>query len=81
MQTEGTKLIFIMNFSVLGFFKFAPKNASNCTDFSLDFFRGRLGGTPPNVAGWEGMPPDPGRNLLFFSLVIPGSGKNKEGMQ
>ena len=33
MQIEGTKLIFIINISVLDFFKFA----SDCTDFSLDF--------------------------------------------
>ena len=37
IQIEGRKLIFIMNFSVLDFFKFVSQNASNCTDFSLDF--------------------------------------------
>ena len=37
MQIEGTKLIFVMNFSVLHFFQICLQNASNCTDFNLDF--------------------------------------------
>ena len=37
MQIEGTKLVFFMDFSLLDFVKFAFQNASNCTDFSLEF--------------------------------------------
>ena len=56
MQAEGTKLIFVMNFNVLLFSKFAL----NCTDFSLHF---------QNFTGVEGsMRPDPPRNFLFFFI-------------
>ena len=37
MQIEVRKPIFIMNFSVLDFLQICLQNASNCTDFSLDF--------------------------------------------
>ena len=58
MQIEGAKLIFVMKFSVLHFFKFA----SNCTDVSLDFqhFPGR------GLGGEGGMPLDHSRNVLSF---------------
>ena len=36
MQTEGTKLAFIVYFSVLDFFKIASR-MPHCIDFSLDF--------------------------------------------
>ena len=71
MQIEGTKLIFIMNFSVLGF-KFASR-MPQITQISLDFkiFGGGGGDTHPPPP-----PPPPPRNFLsfFFSLAIPGSG-------
>ena len=56
MQIEGTKLIFIMNISVLDFFKFAARMPQIAQIFVSAFkiFRGS-------------MPPDPPRNFLFFS--------------
>ena len=49
MQIEVRKLIFIMNFSVLRFLQICLQNASNCTDFSLDFqnFPGEHAPGPP----------------------------------
>ena len=43
MQTERKKLVFVMNFSVLHFFKLASRMPQIATDFSLDFqnFPGR----------------------------------------
>ena len=62
MQIEGTKRIFIMNFSVLHFF-ICLQNASNCTHFSGNFqnFRrgeGHASGSPKKFP------------LFFFSLAI-----------
>ena len=49
MQVEGTKLIFIMNISVLDFFKFASRMPQIAQIFSLDFqnFRGGNALEPP----------------------------------
>ena len=62
MQIEGTKLIFIINISVLGFLQICLQNASDCTDFSLDFqnFPGGGGGACPQT---------PPRNVLFFFFL------------
>ena len=62
MQIEGRKLIFIMNFSMLDFFKFASRMPQTAQIFvsTLKIFQGS-------------MPPDPPRYFLFFSLAIPGS--------
>ena len=57
MQIEGTKLIFIMNISVLGFFKFAsrmPQIAQILDSTFKIFWEGGTGG-----GGVGGMPPDP----------------------
>ena len=56
MQIESTKLIFIMNISVLDFFKFASRMPQIAQIFVSAFklFRGT-------------MPPDPPRNFLLFS--------------
>ena len=71
MQIEGTKLIFVMNFSVLHFFQICRQNASNCTDFSLNFQNFLWGGE----GGGEGgaCPWTPLEISSFFSLTIPGS--------
>ena len=55
MQIEGTKLIFIMNISVLDFFKFASRKPQIAQILVSTFkiFQGT-------------MPPDPPRNFLFF---------------
>ena len=55
MQIEGTKLIFIKNFSVLDFFKFDSRMPQTALILVSTFklFRGS-------------MPPDPHRNFLFF---------------
>ena len=37
MQTEGTKLILVMNFSVLDFFKFASRMSQIAQILALDF--------------------------------------------
>ena len=69
MQIEGTKLIFIMNISVLYFIKFASRMPQIAQILVSPFkiFRGS-------------MPPDPPRNFLFFffffleqfqALIIP----------
>ena len=66
MQNESTKLIFVINFSVLDFFKFASR-MSQITQILVSTFKifWRGGG---------GMPPDLPRNVhFFFSLAIPGS--------
>ena len=64
MQIEGTKLIFIMNFSVLYFFKFAPRMPQIAQILVLTFkiFQGS-------------MPLDLHRNVLSFfcPLAVPGS--------
>ena len=62
MQIEGTKLIFVMNFSVLDFFKFISR-MSQIAQILVSIFK----------IFWYGIPPDPRRNFLFFSLAIPGS--------
>ena len=58
MQIEGTKLIFIINISVLDFFKFASRipQIAQILVSTFKIFRG------------GGMPPDPPRNFLFFFL-------------
>ena len=57
MQIEGTKLIFIMNISVVDFFKFASRvrQIAQILVSTFKIFRGC-------------MPPDPPRNFLFFFL-------------
>ena len=62
MQIEDTKLIFIMNLSVLDFFKFASKMPQIAQIFVLTF----------KIFQW-GHAPHPLRNSSFFSLAIPGS--------
>ena len=64
MQIEGTKLIFVMNFSVLYFFKFASRMPQIAEIFVSMFkiFQGSMpAGTPRSF-------------LHFFSLAISGSG-------
>ena len=58
MQIEGTKLIFIMNFSVLDFFKFAPRMHQIAQILDLTF---KNFGTSLEIS------------FFFFSLAIPGS--------
>ena len=55
LQIEGTKLIFIMNISVLDFFKFASRmpQIAQILVSTFKIFRGS-------------MPPDPPRNFLSF---------------
>ena len=57
MQIEGTKLIFIINISVLDFFKFTSRmpQIAQILVSTFNIFQG-------------GMPPDPPRNFLFFFL-------------
>ena len=57
MQIDGTKLIFIMNISVLDFFKFASRmpQIAQILVSTFKIFRGS-------------MPLDPHRNFLFFSM-------------
>ena len=65
MQIEATKLIFIMNFSVLDFFRFTsrmPQIAQIKLVSTFKIFRG-VGGV-----GGGGMLPDPLRNVLFFFI-------------
>ena len=66
MQIEGTKLIFVMNFSVLDFFKICLQNASDCS-FDFRNIQGRLG-----VGGGGGgaCPQSPPRNFLFFFFLF-----------
>ena len=61
MQIEGTKRIFMMNLSVLDFFKFASRMPQVAQILvSTSKFWGGEGG--------RGMPLDPGRNFLFFFI-------------
>ena len=63
MQIEVRKLIFIMNFSVLDFFKFASRVTQSAHILVLTF-----------KILQRSMPPDPPRYFLFFYfLVIPDS--------
>ena len=55
MQIEVRKLIFIMNFSLLDFFKFASRMPQTAQIFVSTF-----------KIFWGGMPPDPPRYFLFF---------------
>ena len=68
MQIESTKLIFVMNFSVLDFFKFASRmpQIAQILVSTFKIFQGD-------------MPPDPHRNFLFFffSIAIAGSETDK----
>ena len=61
LQIEGTKLIFIMNISVLDFFKFASRMPpiAQILVSTFKIFRGS-------------MPPDPPTNFLF-PWAVPGS--------
>ena len=61
MQTRGTKLIFVMNFSVLDFFKFASR-MPQIADFSLDFQIFWWGGHAPGPLTPYKLP------LFFFHL-------------
>ena len=56
MQIEGKKLIFIMNFSVLDFFKFASRmpQIAQILVFTFKIFQGS-------------MPPDPPRIFFFLN--------------
>ena len=79
MQTEDMKLIFVMNFSVLDFFKFASRMPQIAQILVMTFKIFQGGGR-----GGSGiMPPEPPRNfILFFILAIPGSiYKDLNGMQ
>ena len=62
MQIEGTKLIFVMNFSMLDFFRFASRMPQIAQILVLTFkiFQGVGGG------GGEGIPSHLPRNFLFF---------------
>ena len=60
MQIEGTKLIFVMNFSVLDFFEFASRMPQITQIFVSTF------STVWGVGGEGGMPRNPPRNVLFF---------------
>ena len=51
MQNEGTKLIFIMNFSVLYFFKFAPRMPQIAQILVLTFKIFRGGGRGEHALG------------------------------
>ena len=55
MQTEGTKLIFIVNLGVVDFFNFAPRmpQIAQILVSTFNIFRGS-------------MPPDPNINVLLF---------------
>ena len=66
MQIEGTKLIFIMNISVLYFIKFASR-MPQIAQILVSTFK-IFGGS---------MPLEPPRNFLFFSLAIPESDYSK----
>ena len=61
MQIEGTKLILVLNFSVLDFFKFAA-GMPPIAQISVSTFKIFLGGRGGEVV----MPLDPSRNFLFF---------------
>ena len=61
MQIEGIKLIFIMNFSVLDFFKFASR-IPQITQILVSTFKNFQGS----------MPPSPLDISSFSSLAIPG---------
>ena len=69
MQTEGTKLIFIMNFSVLDFSRMPQIAQVNL--YLQNFPGGGEGGMPCPP------PPPPEIYSLFFLLAIPGSEKSK----
>ena len=62
MQSEGTKLIFVMNFSVLDFLKFTSRmpQIAQILVWTFQNFEGRHTPRPP-------------RNFPFFSLAVPGS--------
>ena len=57
MQIEGTKLTFIMNFSLLDFLKFAPR-MPQIAQILVSTFK-ILGGGGHARGGGGGMPPDP----------------------
>ena len=57
MQIEGTKLIFIMNFSVPDFFKFAPR-MPQITQIVVSTFKILRKGGGGRGGGGEGMPLD-----------------------
>ena len=65
MQTEGTQLIFVMNCSMLHFFKFASRMSQIAQILVLAFKIFRGGG------GYALGPP--WKFPLFYSLAIPGS--------
>ena len=68
-------MIFIMNFSVLDFFKFASR-MPQIAQVNLD--HQNLSGGRGGGGGEEGHAPDLHRNFLFFfSLAIPGSANAK----
>ena len=59
MQIEGTKLIFIVNFSVLDYSNLPPE-CLKLHKINFQYFP-------------KGMPPDPPKHFLFLSLAIPSS--------
>ena len=63
MQIEGRKLLFTMNFSVLDFFKFAPR-MPHIAQILVSTFKFLPG---------EHAPDHPRYFLFLFSLAIPGS--------
>ena len=77
MQTECTKLIVIMNFSVLDFFKFASRMPQIAQVKLVSTFKifsvggeGGGGGRRKRWGGGGGHAPDtPHRNFLFFFFI------------
>ena len=73
MQIEGTKLIFVMNFSVLHFFKF-PSRMHQIAQILVSIFkifRGSEegeGGGGGGGGGGRGHTTRPPRNFLFFFI-------------
>ena len=65
MQIEGTKLIFIMNFSVLHFFKFASRTPQIAQILVSTFKIFQGGGACPRTPAQI--------SSFFFSLAAPGS--------
>ena len=68
MQIEGTKLIFVMNFSVLYFFKFASRRPqiAQILVSTLKISGGWAEGSGGGGEQGGGHAPGPPRNFLFF---------------
>ena len=65
MQIEDTKLILVMNFRVLDFFKFASRmtQIAQILVSTFKIFQGGMKGRG------KGLPPDPPRNLFNFFFI------------